>query len=111
MSDSKGEIKTLRVIAFSGKEADWHFWSKKFLAKARRSGFRDILLGNSTVPKEDEDVSADKTKEKLREQNELGFEELLLSMDINSSAGKVAFNVVDRATSDDSPSGSSALAW
>ena len=112
MSDSKGEIKTLRVIAFSGKEADWPFWSKKFLAKARRSGFRDILLGKATVPKEDEDVSADTKKTELRELNEMGFEELLLlSMDINSPAGKVAFNVVDRATSEDLPSGSAVLAW
>jgi len=36
------EEKNLKVIAFSGKQDDWKFWEIKFLARARRKGFREI---------------------------------------------------------------------
>jgi len=46
--------KNLKVIAFSGKQEDWKFWEVKFLAKMRHKGFREILLGTVTIPKDSE---------------------------------------------------------
>jgi len=48
------EENSLKVIAFSGKKEDWKFWEVKFLARARRKGFREILLGTVTIPHDDE---------------------------------------------------------
>jgi hypothetical protein len=38
---------SIRVISFTGKKEDWPIWSVKFLARARRKGYRDVLLGKS----------------------------------------------------------------
>jgi hypothetical protein len=34
----------IQVLPFSGKKDEWPIWSEKFLAKAKRSGFKDMLL-------------------------------------------------------------------
>ena len=52
------EEKSLKVIAFSGKQDDWKFWEVKFLARARRKGFRETLLGKETIPKNDENLTS-----------------------------------------------------
>jgi hypothetical protein len=35
----------MRVIPFCGKGDEWPIWSEKFLAKAKRYVFKDLLLG------------------------------------------------------------------
>jgi hypothetical protein len=35
------DVSTIRVIPFCGKVDAWPVWSKKFLAKAKRYGFKD----------------------------------------------------------------------
>ena len=75
------------MIGFNGKQAEWAAWETKFLAKANRRGFKKVLLGLDTVPKDSEeiDLSDDKGKKQqsLREANERLYEELLLSIDGN----------------------------
>ena len=34
-----------RIYSFSGKKQDWSAWEERFLASARRKGFKQILLG------------------------------------------------------------------
>ena len=41
---------SIRVIQFSGKSIDWAVWSEKFLARARRKKYRDILTVKFKVP-------------------------------------------------------------
>jgi hypothetical protein len=36
---------------FSGKKKDWIHWEEKYLAKSRRYGYKDLLLGRLTIPK------------------------------------------------------------
>jgi len=43
------EEKNLKVIVFGGKQEDWKFWEMKFLARARRKGVREILLGTVKI--------------------------------------------------------------
>jgi hypothetical protein len=47
-------VHTIRVIPFFGKADKWPIWSEKFLAKAKRYGFKDLLLGKLSISKEDE---------------------------------------------------------
>jgi hypothetical protein len=71
------DLSTIRVIPLYGKNEKWPTWSEKFLAKARRYEFKDVLLGNVRIPMTDEDYEVD-TEEgnKLRiaaDMNELAY--------------------------------------
>jgi len=109
------EEKSLKVIAFSGKQDDWKFWEVKFLARARRKGFQEVLLGKTTIPKDDEKFDLtkpdEKAKSKIREKNELAFEELVLSIDTSSGDGRIAFQSVCCCKNDDYKNGNAANAW
>ena len=39
------ELKSIRVLEFDGKESSWEGWSEKFKARAKRKGYKDMLLG------------------------------------------------------------------
>jgi tellurite resistance-related uncharacterized protein len=49
------DLSTIRDIPFFGKSEEWRTWSENFLAKERRYGFKDVLLGKVKVPRTDED--------------------------------------------------------
>jgi len=92
------DLNTIRVIPFCGKADEWPIWSEKFLAKAKRCGFKDLLLGKLSIPKEDEsfDELSDIGKKMSRviKINEVAYTELILSIDVKASSGKIAFNLV-----------------
>jgi hypothetical protein len=71
------DVSTIRVIPFSGKVDEWPVWSKKFLVKAKRYGFKDLLQGKLSIPKFDEsfDEDLDEGKKMLKnaEINEVPF--------------------------------------
>jgi hypothetical protein len=46
MSDSSA----IRVLNFTGKKEEWSAYAEKFLAEARRTAIKDILLGKVTIP-------------------------------------------------------------
>jgi hypothetical protein len=50
------DMNDIRVIPFCGKIEEWPIWSERFLAKAKRCGFKDLLLGKLSVPKVDEEI-------------------------------------------------------
>ena len=109
------DLSTIRVIPFCGKSEEWPIWSEKFLAKAKRYGFKDLLLGKLSIPKSDEvfdEVSDEgKKKAKIIELNEIAYTELILSIDVKTSSGKIAFNLVKGCKSKDYVDGNAATAW
>jgi transposase InsO family protein len=127
MSYDKNEI-SIKVIGFSGKKKDWITWEEKFLSKAKRRGYKDLLLGRTEIPKStavliavvDDDASDEanliRTEEmallvKIRELNEQGYSDLILSMDTKENAGKVAFNLVRSSKNEDYEDGNIATAF
>jgi hypothetical protein len=48
-----GDHSAIRVLTFSGNREDWSIWSERFLAKAKRHGCKDVLLGKKDIPKSD----------------------------------------------------------
>ena len=68
MSDEKG-TNIIRVIPFSGNAVDWSVWSEKFLARARRKGYKKILLGEEVVPDDAENLDGitNQNKKKKKE--------------------------------------------
>jgi len=92
MSDDRGTT-SFKVIPFSRKAVDWPVWSEKFLARARRKGYKKILLGKEVILEDATDlntiIDADdkKKKEKLRELNEDAYEDFILSINRETEVG------------------------
>jgi len=107
--------KSLKVIVFSGKQDDWRFWEVKFLVRARRKGFRELLLGKKTIPTDSEVLSetvpAEKIKIEIHKANKLAFEELVLSIDTSQPKGRVAFQSICSCRSTDYKNGNAANTW
>jgi hypothetical protein len=119
MSYETNEV-SIKVIGFSGKKKDWITWEEKFLSKAKRRGYKDLLLGKVLIPESTtvltviagaSDEDAIKAKVKTRELNEQGYSDLILSMDTKSNAGKVAFNLVRGSKTPDYEDGNIAVAF
>jgi hypothetical protein len=68
-------LNTIRVIPFCGKVDEWPIWSERFLAKSRRFGFKDLLLGKLSIPTVgeviDEGTESGKMKSMTIELNEI----------------------------------------
>ena len=104
-----------RLISFDGKKKNFPAWKEKFLAKARKKGYKDVLLGKTKVEKDGVEILAtdpDKiAKEKAREDNEAAYADLILSIQCESGAGRVVFNLIKNSKSDDYPDGHASTAW
>ena len=59
--------KNLRLPLFSGKDDDWPIWSEKFLIRAKRKGYKDLLLGKVAVPKNNKTGLTEEEEEGDRE--------------------------------------------
>ena len=88
------ELKTIRVIPFSGKSEDWNRWSKTFLATATVKGYREVLK------------PSDPTKKANPELNVQVYNDLILSCQED-----ITFGIVDESISTDYPDGDARLAW
>jgi hypothetical protein len=90
------DLITIRVVPLCGKVDEWPIWSERFLAKSRRSGFKDLLLGKLSIPTVDEVIDegteSGKKKSMSIKLNEIAYTELILL--IKTSSGKVAFNLM-----------------
>jgi hypothetical protein len=109
------DLGAIQVLSFSGSKDEWPTWSENFLAKAKRSGVKDVLLGNVLIPKSSEllDEKKDEGKRILRiiDLNEMAFTELVLSIDLSSSSGKIAFGIVKSCKAKDYENGHADLPW
>ena len=112
------DLKSIRVIEFSGRTTDWEGWSEKFLARAKRKGYKKLLIGKETVPKvsayaeaEGKDDATSKKIVKLGDANEEAFEDVILSINHTTKQGKVAFSLVKNCKTSDYPEGNCKLAW
>ena len=109
------ELRSLRVIPFDGKPRNWDAWSEKIGAKARRRGWKKLLIGQEKLLTQSEYEQAildkDEAKRTLAELNEEAYEELVLSMDHTSQTGKVAFSLVKNSKTAEHPGGNCKIAW
>ena len=84
------EIKAIRVLTFSGLQADWDEWSKKYQGIAAERGYFKVMLGRNRVPEDALNIhrkdgttyvfSEEQRKEKhlLRKMNLKGYRDLQL---------------------------------
>jgi hypothetical protein len=73
------------------------------------------LLGKFSIPKVDEDIDETsdigKKKSIIIKLNEIAYTELILSIDLKTSSGKVAFNITRGCKTKDYPDGNCLIAW
>ena len=117
---TKSEIKSICVLEFNGKTSDWEGWSEKFKARAKRKGYKDLLLGKKNSPTDSEyqqalavspETPTSKETIVLAELNEEAYEDIILSIDHGTKQGKVAFSLIKNCKSSDYPEGNCKLAW
>jgi hypothetical protein len=103
------EERSIRVIVFDGKQENWRQFKLKCLAKASYMGYRDALDGTVAVPKESDVLDLtkadDKEKLKARKMNASAYAALCLSCE------GASFGCIERAVTNDLPSGDSHMAW
>ncbi len=109
-SEGSTAEKAIRVLPFNGKKAEWRMWSRKFLAHAMKPGYLKVMDGTDKAPAAatvlDISTDAGKAQLKLREANDDGYTDLLLSQDDD-----VCFSLVDQAKTTDQPEGCLHTAW
>jgi hypothetical protein len=44
------DFSAIRVLNFSGRKEEWPSWNETFLAEAKRSGIKDVLLEKVEIP-------------------------------------------------------------
>jgi hypothetical protein len=80
------DLNTIRVIPICGKVDEWPIWSERFLAKSRRSGLKDLLLGKLSISTANEEINegtkSGKKKSVTIELNEIAYKELILLIDV-----------------------------
>jgi hypothetical protein len=89
------DFSAIRILNFYRRNEELPTWSKKFIEKAKHSTIKDVMLGKIAIP-ESSDVLEEKTEEGKEmmmeiELNKIAFTELVLSIDVSSSRGKIAF--------------------
>jgi hypothetical protein len=103
------------LLQFSGKQDDWHMWSRFFLARSLTKNYKDIVTGTEPppptfIPGTQGSSSVDKgrlaMKENFRKANSTAYMELLSAV-----FDDISFNTFDEARSATFPDGNSALAW
>ncbi len=52
------DLKSIHVLEFTGNIADWEGWSAKFLARDKRLGYKNLLLGKEKISTEGEYAKA-----------------------------------------------------
>ncbi len=114
MSEYKEET-SIRVITFDGKKTTWPSWKEKFLARAKKKGYKDILTKKvvpvpETTTIADNDAQRDE-KLKARNANENAYADLILSIDTSKAPGRAVFNLIKNTKSNDYPDGYAGAAW
>ena len=103
-------MKSIKVIEFNDKENEYRMWARKFMSVATTRGYRDVLLGKTIVPPQDEtldeNVPNDKIKLKGRNANDKAYNNLILAC-----SGEIGFSIVDEAVTEELPDGDAELAW
>jgi hypothetical protein len=109
------DMNTIRVIPFCGKVKEWPIRSERLLAKAQHCGFKDLLLGELSIPKVDGEIdeTSDIGKKKyiIIKINEITYTEPILLIDVKVCSDKVAFNIIRGCKTKDYPDGNGAIAW
>jgi gag-polypeptide of LTR copia-type len=111
---TKDSERAIRTIVWDGKQNSYLIWSEKFMANAKRRGYKEVMTGNLKVPKADKVLDEDDTDDakeiKVRDMKDLGYVDLILSMS-DTEVGGIALSYIKNAKTDALPDGDLQRAW
>jgi hypothetical protein len=102
----KERCTSIKAISFNGKKMEWSPWEEKYPTMAKHKGIKSILLGTETllttskvlVLGDATDPHQDDARMAIREANKLAYDDLVLSIETNTSTGRIAFfNIMKRS--------------
>ena len=112
------ELKTIKVLKFTGKETEWDHQSEKFLALARARGFAGILLGTEKAPRADKEIDKKKadgsyelTKAERKEKKRLRQANGNAYINLQLSCEELPCDLVPLAKTEELPDGCARDAW
>ena len=116
MTETVVQEQSIRVLKFSGLKKDWQVWKQQYEARAAA---KDMLEALETpweqIPLDrevlDENVPAEKERIELRKKNKKVFNDLTLSMDGSTRAGRLALKNLKRSKLPGYESGNASDAW
>ena len=108
--------QTIRVLKFSGLKKDWPTWKQQYEARASAKGWLDVLTTpHFGIPRDDEVLDEDQPDEleliTLRKKNKSVFNDLTLSMDGSTRAGRIALRNLLRSKLPGYLEGNASDAW
>jgi len=110
MSDSIDYVSN-KLPLFSNKK-DWVQWSKLFLARAKRKGYKHLLVDKDVkIPKASDPAPISEEDKKISDLNEDAYGDLISAMDLKKEGGKVAFNVIKGIKNQEYLNGNVQAAW
>jgi hypothetical protein len=102
----EAELKSTRVVPFSGKKEDWDMWQIKHVGRARVRGTYGVLKGTEAVPVIAAGAVASDEEQEIIELNTIAYNDLLQSV-----SEAISFNLVRTGITVELPEGSAAQAW
>ena len=72
MTSENEDFKSIKVLPWTGKDEDWPMWSKKFLLRGRKKGYKKIMDGTMKVP-DDLDIDVDSKKTSFPEDDQTQY--------------------------------------
>ena len=108
MSDKAEELSLSKVILFDGTKKNWPMWKVKFMTRANRKGYKQLLTGDTDIP---DKGTVDNDELKLLKKADLAYEDMVMAIDGTKTQGKVVFNILHGSTSTNKPDGDCAVAW
>ena len=102
----EAELKSTRVVPFSGKKEDWDMWQIKHVGRACVRGTYGVLMGTTKIHKIAAGKAATDPEKEIIELNTIAYNDLL-----QSCSEAISFNLVRNGITDDLPDGSAAQAW
>ena len=96
MKNGDGTEKKNRILEFNWKVSSWDAWNEKFGAKAKRRGYKNILMGKETVHTQSEYnqvvTDSDTATIKLGQLNTKVYKDLELIINTTTKRGRVVFS-------------------
>ena len=116
------EDKDSKTPKFSGKKKDFEKWMVKFVARAKKKGYKLVLDGKAKVPDESGQMKVelkDKTTWDEDEKknmilwglNDQAYSDLINGIDDTTNEGEVALNVVTGSTLEKLKNSNAEMAW
>ena len=102
----EAELKSTRVVPFSGKKEDWDMWQIKHVGRSRVRGTYGVLTGTEKVPFIAAGKAPTASQEEIIELNIIAYNDLL-----QSCSEAISFNLVRTGVTNECPDGSAAQAW